>query len=216
MIKNVIFDLDGTLLDTRAGILESAQYAAQQLGYPDLPYEEWLTFVGPPIQQSFVNHYGCDTEKAQHAANIFRDYYKTKALLKAEPYDGIFDLCKKLKDNGVRMAVATYKREDYALMLLRHFGFDQYCAPMHGADNNNILRKEDIVLLCQKEMGAGKENSVLIGDTEHDAIGAVKADTPFLAVTYGFGFKNEHDILKYPHIGIAKSPMEIAEIVLKD
>ena len=215
MIKNVIFDLDGTLLDTREGVLESAKYAAKQMGYKELPYETMLTFVGPPIQNSFIKHYGCDAETAQKAANIFREYYKTEALLLAEPYEGIYDLCKTLQGHNVRMSVATYKREDYALTLLKHFGFDKYCDPMHGADNNNVLKKEDIVHMCQVEMGATKENSVLIGDTDNDAKGAVKANTPFIAVTYGFGFKKKEDVAGYPCIGVAGTPMEVAEIILK-
>ena len=214
MIKNVVFDLDGTLLDTSEGIIESAVYAARQLGYDALPHETMLRFVGPPIQQSLMTFYGCDPETAQKGAEFFRDYYKTTALLKATAYNGIFELCSVLQKNGVNMAVATYKREDYALMLLRHFGFDQYCVSMHGADNLNVLKKEDIVRLCQQEMGAENENSVLIGDTEHDALGALKSHTPFLAVTYGFGFKSEDDI-KYPHIGTASCPMEIADIILE-
>ena len=215
MIKNVIFDLDGTLLDTREGVIESAKYAARQMGYDELPYETMLSFVGPPIQNSFMKHYGCDQELAQKATNIFREYYKNTALLLAEPYEGIYDLCRVLKEHGVKMSVATYKREDYALSLLRHFDFHKYCDPMHGADNNNVLKKEDIVRMCQEEMGASKEDSVLIGDTDNDAKGAVKANTHFIAVTYGFGFRNEDDVDEYPHIGVASTPMEVAEIILK-
>jgi len=216
MIKNVIFDLDGTLLDTREGVIESAKYAAKQMGYAELPYETMLSFVGPPIQNSFIKHYGCDQETAQKAANIFRDYYKNTALLLAEPYEGIYDLCRVLREHGVKMSVATYKREDYALTLLRHFDFHKYCDPMHGADNNNVLKKEDIVRMCQEEMGATKEDSVLIGDTDNDAKGAVKANTPFIAVTYGFGFKNEEDVADYPHVGVANTPLDIAKIILKE
>ena len=215
MIKNAIFDLDGTLLDTREGVIESAKYAARELGFEELPYETMLTFVGPPIQNSFMNHYGCDEGTAQKAANIFRDYYKNTALLLAEPYEGIYDLCRVLKANGIKMSVATYKREDYALTLLRHFDFDKYCDPMHGADNNNVLKKEDIVRMCQEEMGATNETSVLIGDTDNDAKGAAKANTPFIAVTYGFGFKTAEDVSEYPHIGVADTPMEVADIILK-
>ena len=214
MMRAVIFDLDGTLLDTREGIVESARYAAKRLGFPELPYETWLTFVGPPIQQSFMTHFSCDGETAQRAADLFRDYYKTKALLKAAPYDGIYALCEKLKANGIKMAVATYKREDYALMLLRHFGFDRYCDPMHGADNNNILKKEDIVRLCLEELGIRESESVLIGDTIHDAAGARNAGIPFLAVTYGFGFRTAEDVDPFPCVGVAGMPAEIAEIVL--
>jgi len=175
-----------------------------------------LSFVGPPIQNSFIKHYGCDQETAQKAANIFRDYYKNTALLLAEPYEGIYDLCRVLREHGVKMSVATYKREDYALTLLRHFDFHKYCDPMHGADNNNVLKKEDIVRMCQEEMGATKEDSVLIGDTDNDAKGAVKANTPFIAVTYGFGFKNEEDVADYPHVGVANTPLDIAKIILKE
>ena len=215
MIKNVIFDLDGTLLDTREGILESVRFAAKKLGYVELPQDTLLHFVGPPIQQSFMTYYGCSKEKAQTAAEIFRDYYKRQALLKAEPYDRIYEACDMLKSHNVRMAVATYKREDYALRLLRYYHFDKYCDPMHGADNNNILRKEDIVRLCLEEMGADAENSVLVGDTVHDAEGADRAGIPFLAVTYGFGFKETKDIAVYPHIGVAASAYEVAEIILE-
>lgn len=215
MIKNVIFDLDGTLLDTREGILESVKYAAKVLGYEELPHETLLKFVGPPIQQSLMTFYGCDKETAQKGADIFRDYYKTEALLKAEPYDGIYELCEKLKSNGIKMSVATYKREDYALTLLRHFDFHKYCDPMHGADNNNVLKKEDIVRMCQEEMGANKNECVLIGDTNHDARGAEQAETPFIAVTYGFGYKSAEDVKGYPCIGVANTPLEIAELLLK-
>ena len=215
-IRNVIFDLDGTLLDTTDGILESAAYAARKLGYPELPRETMLKFIGPPIQRSFREHYGATEKQAQAAANVFRDYYKTRALLKATPYEGIYSLCETLKEHGIRMAVATYKREDYALDLLKHYGFDRYCDPMHGADNNNVLKKEDIVEMCIREMGARKGACVLIGDTEHDAAGAQKAEVPFLAVTYGFGYRPGEAIrTDCILLGIADSPEEAGRVILQ-
>ena len=214
MIHNVIFDLDGTLLDTREGILESVKHAAETLGYPPLEQDVLLTFVGPPIQQSFMTHYGCDAAAAQRAAEIFRAYYKDKALLKARPYKGIYTLCERLKQRGVRMAVATYKREDYALSLLHHFRFDDYCAVMHGADGENKLKKRDIVRLCMKELGAAPNDTVLVGDTAHDAVGAAEAGVGFLAVTYGFGFQDESELKEFASVGAARTPMEVADILL--
>lgn len=210
MIKNVIFDLDGTLLDTSEGILLSVEHTVKTLGYGELTHEQKLSFIGPPVQVSLKRLYGLSDEEAQRGAGVFRDHYKEEALLKARPYEGIYDLCRILKDKGIRMAVATYKREDYALKLLKHYYFDKYCDPMHGADNNNVLKKEDIIMLCVNELGAKKEECVLIGDTDNDAKGAMEAGIPFIAVTYGFGFKNVGDLKDYPYVGIAASPMEVS------
>lgn len=215
MIKNVIFDLDGTLLDTTEGVLESVKYSARKLGYPELAQETYLKFIGPPIQQSFMEYYGCGQEQAQEATDLFRAYYKSSALLKAVPYDRIFELCETLKKEKIRMAVATYKREDYALTLLKHFHFDTYCYPMHGADNQNILKKEDIVKMSMKEMGGTLKDTVLVGDTVNDAVAAEKAGILFVAVTYGFGFRNTEDADTYRNIGAAANPVQVADNIFK-
>lgn len=213
-IKNVIFDLDGTLLDTTEGVMESVKYTANKLGYSLLSSEIMLKFIGPPIQQSFMTYYGMDQAGAQMAADIFRTYYKNEALLKAVPYQGIYKLCDILKDNNLRMAVATYKREDYATTLLKHYNFDAYFNPMHGADNHNILKKEDIVKMCMEEMEGVKDDTVLIGDTSGDALAAEKVGIHFVAVTYGFGFKGSEDAAKYANIGFADNPLQAAGIIL--
>ncbi|GAA6377208.1 HAD family hydrolase [Firmicutes bacterium i23-0019-B6] len=213
MKKNVLFDLDGTLLDTTEGILESVKYTVNKLGFEELPYEKQLRFVGPPIQESFIKYYNCSSEQAQGAVEIFRDYYKNKALFKAVPYAGIYELFDLLKSLDVKMAVATYKREDYALKILEYFKFNQYCCSMHGGDNENKLKKSDIVNICLDELQCNKKDCVLVGDTIHDAKGAADAQIPFIAVTYGFGFKTEEELKEYPCVGIAESPKELVKII---
>ena len=213
MIKHVIFDLDGTLLDTRRGIIDSVKYAAKELGFPELPHETLLKFVGPPIQQSLMTHYGCTPEEAQRGAVVFRAYYQKSAMFKAQPYEGIYELCDTLRSRGIRMAVATYKREDYALTLLRHFRFHEYCSAMHGADGENKLTKRDIVEMCLSELGGDRQETVLVGDTVYDAAGAMEADIAFLAVSYGFGFHRAEDVEPYPSLGIARTPLEIAKLL---
>ena len=214
MKKNtVIFDIDGTLLDTTEGVLEAVKYAASTFGYQELTYDTLLNFVGPPMQDSFVRYYGCSREKAQEAANVYRSYYKERSLTKAVPYEGIFELCEELQKRGVKMAAASYKREDYAVKVLEYFGFDKFMASMHGADNNNVLKKSDIINLCFTETGASREEAVYIGDTVNDAVGASGAGVDFLAVTYGFGFKTPDDITPYPFIGVADRPLDILKLL---
>lgn len=213
MIKAVLFDLDGTLLDTSEGIMDSVRYTIAQLGYEQLPIETILKFVGPPIQTSLITHLGISIDEAQRGANIFREYYKNNALFKACIYPGIIAMLNNLKTKDIKIGVATYKREDYAIDLLKHFGIAEYCDVIHGADNENILTKADIVEMCITEMGENKSSVVLVGDTDHDAKGAYEAHVGFIAVTWGFGYTDNSPI-SYPNIKIVTDTENLAKTLL--
>lgn len=214
-VKTVLFDLDGTLLDTSEGCIESVIKASSQIGIGPLSVEIARKFIGPPIHQSFMKYCGCSLELAQHGADVFRDYYKTKALFKACLYSGMIETLQMLKEADIKIGVATYKREDYAISILEHFGIAPFCMSMHGADNNNLLSKADIINLCIEEMTDDRDSAVLIGDTEHDALGAKTANISFIGVTYGFGFKSKEDVNQYPNIGCANSTFDILNYVIK-
>ena len=134
MVKAVLFDLDGTLVDTSEGVAECVSYAAVNLGYPLLPREELLTFIGPPLTLSFPRHYEMDEATTWEAIRLFREHYNAGAMFKAKPYDGIPELCQALERRGISMAVATNKVEAQAKRLLAHFGLDRWCSPIRGAD----------------------------------------------------------------------------------
>ncbi len=209
----IVFDLDGTLLDTTRGVLESVRYTIKEMGLPMLSEETIGRFVGPPMQDSFVREYGVSKEIAQQAANIFREYYKTKSLLQADLYDGIIELLGLLKKQNKKIAVATYKRHDYAMDILKHFGIADYCDSMNGADNNNVLTKADILNKCLEEVGnPPRSEVVLIGDSEYDSIGAENAGIDFIGVTYGFGFRTEEDIAKHSYAAWAESGKGLVEL----
>lgn len=190
-----VFDVDGTLLDTTNGVLSSVKYTIEQFGFEMLPQDKLLDFIGPPIQDSFANAYGLSGDILQEIATVFRNRYKTADLLNAVPYSGIFDLFDQLSRSGVRPAVATYKREDYAITLLRHFGFDRYTSIMFGGDHENKLKKCDIIKKCIDAAGIDDISKVImIGDTLNDAVGAKNLGIDFAAVTYGFGFKTRQEL----------------------
>ena len=213
MINAIIFDLDGTLLDTSEGVVECARYAAERLGQPRLPREELLDFIGPPLTDSFPKHYGFDEETTKEAIRLFRQHYREGAVYKAKPYEGVFSLCDALHARGTFMAVATNKLEPMAQKLLAHFGFDRYCSPIRGADPEGRLKKADLIRLCLEELGIRPEESVLMGDTVFDAEGAAAAGVGFLAVTYGFGFRTRSDAEPYATAGIISNPMEALELL---
>lgn len=185
----VIFDLDGTLMDTSIGVLKSVKYTIDKMKFEELSEEELRLFIGPPIQNSFRNKYRLDDNKTNEAALMFRNSYKEKFLYDAEVYPGVIELLSYLRSNNILTMVATYKREDYTLMLLEHFGLNKYFDFIKGSDMEGQLTKTDIVNLCIEKSGQNKDNIVLIGDTKHDELGAKEAKIDFIAVTYGFGFK---------------------------
>ncbi len=205
-----IFDLDGTLLNTAKGIEAALWHTLKELSHT-VPSETSLTaYIGPPIEQAFSDLAGLEGDALHAAANRFRVRYSTHDLLKATPYSGIFDFLRGIRALGMKTAVATLKREEYALRLLHHFGFHNYFDVMHGSDNEGYLKKKDVIGLCIKECGIYEpRRTVMIGDTSEDARGAAEAGVDFIAVTYGFGFQTTKDALPHAPIGIARTPMEI-------
>lgn len=209
-----VFDLDGTLLDTRGGVLSAVKYTIKEFGY-EMPDEDTLrTFIGPPVQEGFARVYGLEGPILQKIATVFRNFYSTKTLLEAELYEGMTELFEAMRARGITPAVATYKREDYALKLLRHFGFDRYTDVMFGGDHENKLKKRDIIEKCINTAGVTDlSRVVMIGDTEFDAVGARDIGVDFIGVSYGFGYRSVGEIEGCGAVGAAQTPMEILKFL---
>lgn len=211
----VVFDVDGTLLDTAEGVLASVAYALKRCGLPELSDEQMRTFIGPPIQNSLTKYYGLKPKEIQRITEVFRERYKEEDLLKAKPYKGIYQVFETLRQNDIKLAVATYKRQDYAIRLLQHFGFDKYTSVLYGADNENKLKKKDIIKKCMDDLNVyDYSGAVMVGDSDNDAVGAQELGMKFIGVTYGFDFKGKEDVMKFPSIGCAFHTKDILRIIL--
>lgn len=213
--KVIVFDVDGTLIDGTEGILKSVIKAIKyfNLSMPD--FEQLLKFVGPPIQNSCKRAFGTTDKFAQEFANYFRKEYSAGDVYLAKVYDGIYELLEYLKLKGYKLGVATYKRQDYAKELMKHFKFDRYFDSICGADNENKLKKIDILKNCMNELSAKKEETILIGDSVHDAGAAKELGIDFIGVTYGFGFKNKYEIKEYNPILCVDNVNEIIDYFSK-
>ncbi len=204
----IIFDLDGTLLDTSEGILSSVQYTIDFFHLNSLSEEKMRSFIGPPIQKSFAREYNVSPKLADNYASVFRNRYKDYDLLKAKLYPGIIETLNELKNRGIILGVATYKREDYALKLLDYYGFLQLFDVVHGSNFSGKQTKQDIILECITEVQLRDfDRIVLVGDTNSDAIGASNVGIHFVGVTYGFGYKNG-ELIKDAD-GIIDYPLEL-------
>ena len=209
--KLAIFDLDGTLLNTYAGVRAGVQYIIKTFGLEPRTEEQMRSFVGPPVYRSLMNHYGMSEERAKEIQQTFREYYVKEALYEAEVYDGLIETLQELRSRGIRTSVATYKREDMAVNVLHHFGVDAYLDGIFGCDADNTRSKSDIIRMAIADAKIPTEQSLMIGDTDNDAKGAMEIGVPFLAVSYGFGFKQPGELEQFPHVGCAATPKEILQ-----
>lgn len=207
----VLFDLDGTLMDTGDGILDCMRATIIEVGLTPVSDEVMATFIGPPIAHSFERIFGVDSKTAIKYSNIFREKYKEEFLFQATIYDGMLDLLKALHSDGVKIAVATYKREDCAIKLLDGVGIGEYCVVIHGSDIENTLSKQQIMELCLEKYDCHLDKVLMVGDTLHDGGAANSMGVDFLAVTYGFGFKKGEtlDVSEFTPVFVADTVPEI-------
>lgn len=215
MLKAVIFDLDGTLLDTGEGVMRSVAYTFEQLALTPPTDIQLASFVGPPIKKHLMQEFGLDEATAQNGMNIFRKHYGESDLYLAKPYAGLEKLLNNLRALDLKIGVATYKREDQAKSLLLKMRLAQYFDVIHGSDKDSKLSKTDVLKLSVDDIGISTSQTVLVGDSDNDAIAARKLDCHFIGVTYGYGFKNVKDVDAFEHIGVATTCHDIFEIIKK-
>lgn len=211
-----IFDVDGTLLDTSEGIIGAVKYTVDRFGLIE-PEEKFMrAFIGPPIKESFKRVFYLDDVTANEMTTAFRNRYKDVDLLKAKPYKGILDVFESIKMLGITSAIATYKRQDYAENIVRHFGFGKYTDIILGADNDNKMKKKDIIEKCIALAGITDYRRVLmVGDSDNDAVGAESLGVDFLGVTYGFGFRTKEEIYDLGAVYAADNANDIQKFIKK-
>ena len=212
-IKLVIFDLDGTLFNTKPGIMKAIMKTMDETGL-ERPSEEICdSFIGPPIEDSFVRVYGVSREETKKLSNQFRGYYgEDDYLYQTEEYEGMRETLSELKKRGMKLALATYKKEWMAEKLCRHFGYDVFLDSLHGSDPEGKRTKAGIINMCMEECGCASSETLMVGDTDFDALGARDAGTAFAGVTYGCGFANRKDVEFYEGAVAIDSPKELLEL----
>ena len=212
--NTIIFDVDGTLINTRQGIMASVKHVIDNFNLKQLSDDELYKFVGlSPLQAAFCHFCNIDKNLSQKCTEEFRMFYNKNELYNANIYNGISKLLDFLKSNNYKLGVATYKREDLVINLLNHFKMDKYFDYICGADNENKLSKTEMINNCIKIFNTDKADTIVIGDSKHDAEAAMQLGIDFIGVTYGFGFKVKNDVNVYPNILCAETPQEILNYV---
>lgn len=209
----MLFDLDGTLTESAPGILRSAEYACQQMGWPVPPKEELRTFIGPPLYESFQRCCGAEPEQAKEAVEHFRRRYTSIGQYENSLYEGVEELLCALKAAGCLVAVATAKAQPFAENIVRHFHLMPYLEEVSGARlADEHVAKEELIKRVLAHTGIPKSRAVMVGDTHYDVLGAKNAGVAFIGVLYGYGTREE--LLAYGAGCLVQSTSELRRALL--
>ncbi len=191
-MQYILFDLDGTLTNPLLGITKSIQYALSSKGIQITELNSLAKYIGPPLRDTFME-FDFNKEEAEELVTKYREYYSVTGLFENEVYEGIEDLIRKLKEDGKKLYTATSKPEYFAKIILEHFKLDQYFEDICGAtmDNSRATKEEVIRYALKKNNIVGLDKVVMIGDREHDVIGAKKVGITSIGVLYGYGSQDE-------------------------
>lgn len=198
----IFLDLDGTLTDPALGITNSFVHAFKYFGLEVPSYEKLCTFIGPPLVETFKTHLGFDDKKAAEGVKAYREYFADKGLFENSVYEGIEDLLMLLKSQGKHLIVATSKPEPYSVRILEHFGLAKYFDAICGScmDETRSKKSEVIEYALKSNNIADKSKVLMIGDREHDVIGAQQNGLKSCGILYGYGNMQEFINVKADYI----------------
>lgn len=212
-LNSVVFDLDGTLLDTLGDLRDSVNFALQKNNLPKRTTDEIRSFVGNGIRLLIELSVPQNTpiEVTDQCFADFKEYYKDHSAILTKPYDGVIALMQTLKEKGIKIAVVSNKA-DFAVKTLMADYFSGLYDCAYG-ERAGIPRKPepDAVFAAIDEMGASAAEAIYIGDSEVDVETSKNAGLPCIAVTWGFRNKKVLEELLPEYI--VDSPQQILNII---
>lgn len=210
--KVILFDLDGTLTDPMIGITKSVQYALKKYGIIEEDLWNLTKFIGPPLKESFMEFYGFSEEEGQKAVEYYREYYAPVGIYENQVYEGLEKMLAALKEKGLSLCVATSKPERFAKMILDHFHLDSYFDLIGGALMDGRTDKAEVISYVLAQLDTKKEKVVMVGDREHDVLGARKNGLDSIGVLFGYG--NEEELKEAGADWIAKDMTELGNLLV--
>jgi phosphoglycolate phosphatase len=185
MSRLVLFDLDGTLVDSTPGIWASVRAAAAALGLPEPTPGHLRAMVGPPLQDGFAGVLRLAGDDVDRAVAAYRAHYTAGAMFDADVHPGIPELLAALRADGATLAVATSKPEPFAVRILEHTGLLTAFAGVHGATLDGTVRHKHEVVAVALAAHPDGERPVLVGDRSHDVLGAAAHGLPCVGAGWG-------------------------------
>lgn len=188
----VLFDLDGTLVDSRPGIVAATNATLVALGRPALPEAELVPRIGPPIQDTWAELLGRPLDEVGDVVAAYRERYASMMLDGTHVYPGVEKLLDQLQREGHLLAVATSKAQPLAVQLLEHLGLDGFFGVVRGPVPPSAEEKAATVARALEALGlTSGEGAVLVGDREHDVAGGHAHGLRVIGAGWGYGAPGE-------------------------
>lgn len=211
----VIFDFDGTVVDTGEGILKSLQYSFREMGREVPELDDLKKFIGPPIHYSYTTYYGVSEEEVGMYIRKYRERYRAKGIYECALYDGFPGVLDALHKNGVKVGIASSKPESLIYDVADYLGVTGSFDAIVGVqlDDSNHSSKTGLVLEAMKKLGAAdKERVLMVGDRLYDIDGAAGAGVDSCGALWGYG--NEEEFREHNATYIVSDTDELLELVL--
>lgn len=210
----ILFDLDGTLIDSKPGIVECIRYA---LDHEGVPYTNEILdkMIGPPFRVSMHDFLGQDEKSIEKLISLYRGEYEKYGWKHCEVFSGVKEMLQELKAAGKRLAVATSKPIKFTNMIVKGFDLEKYFDVVGGASSDASKEaKCDVIddVLCRLDVN-DKSEVLMVGDRMYDIDGAHICGIDVCAVLYGYGNKKEFEEHRAEHI--VKTPSDVVNLVLK-
>ncbi len=182
---DVLFDLDGTFIDPKAGIVGSIRFALDKLGHAAPETLDWA--IGPPLRNTFAK-LGLPADRIESAVGFYRENYAAGAMYDAAVYPGIPEAIERLAEQGFRLIVATSKPHVYARPILAHFGLARRFAAIHGAElDGRRDDKAELIAHIVKTERVTPASALMIGDRQYDCLGASANGIAAVGALWGYG-----------------------------
>lgn len=187
----LLFDLDGTLSDPGVGITRCIQHALSELGQDPPPAEALLRYIGPPLQDAFIELLG-SRHAAVRAIEHYRERFTRLGMFENRLYDGIEASLQVLGQSCERMYVVTSKPRVFAEKIVTHFSLQHHFRKVYGSDlDGKLSGKADLIAWVLSAEAIAADTTVMIGDRSHDMIGATTNGVSAIGVLWGYGSEEE-------------------------
>ena len=209
LIKYCFFDLDGTIVDSSRGIINSINYALRKMDLPLFEAHETKDFIGPPLAAAFCRTRGLCEADGQRALAYYRENYRAGGIFECDVYDGIRSLLDALQKANVTCVLATCKPYEFAEQILAYHGLDGYFSFVSGPEMNGTRgEKDEVIAYAVEQLKIEDVTSVLmIGDRAGDVLGAKKNGIGCAGVLWGFG--SEAELMDAGAVTLCAQPLDV-------